>query len=483
MKEPSDTLPLDATASQAQLNASGDTNPTVVAEQKHAGAAVKAALIANIGVAIAKLAAAVFTGSSSMLSESVHSIADCSNEIVLIIGDKVSKHKLNSEHPFGWYRTKYLASFVVATLLFFVGGFFSTSEAVKKIIAVNGDPALQNANRMELVVALVVVVISACLEGYGLHQSVKEANERMKRTDTPKMGIFRFWKRTKSAELASVIMEDTLALIGLAFAFIGIGCAIIFDNELFDAIGGLMVGLLLVVGSLVLAYKSGSLLIGESVTPDTRERIVRAVEQTDGVEKLINMQTVHMSEDNILLCLKVQTSKLDRDYDVQTVDKIERNVRTALPWFNFEIYVEHAHSPATSSRYESFHRSSSPSGMSSTRSGRNASTAPSSWVTSTIAPSYFAMALRISWREAGSRLFVGSSSSSTLARDVTKVASANRVFSPPESTWVGLNASSPENRKDPRIERAWVSLSSGATLRRLSSTLTPMSRVSCSWAK
>ncbi|WP_242502430.1 cation diffusion facilitator family transporter [Bifidobacterium pseudolongum] len=312
----------------------------MVAEQKHAGAAVKAALIANIGVAIAKLAAAVFTGSSSMLSESVHSIADCSNEIVLIIGDKVSKHKLNSEHPFGWYRTKYLASFVVATLLFFVGGFFSTSEAVKKIIAVNGDPALQNANRMELVVALVVVVISACLEGYGLHQSVKEANERMERTDTPKMGIFRFWKRTKSAELASVIMEDTLALIGLAFAFIGIGCAIIFDNELFDAIGGLMVGLLLVVGSLVLAYKSGSLLIGESVTPDTRERIVRAVEQTDGVEKLINMQTVHMSEDNILLCLKVQMSKLDRDYDVQTVDKIERNVRTALPWFNFEIYVE-----------------------------------------------------------------------------------------------------------------------------------------------
>lgn len=275
-----------------------------------------------------------------MLSESVHSIADCSNEIVLIIGDKVSKHKLNSEHPFGWYRTKYLASFVVATLLFFVGGFFSTSEAVKKIVAVNGDPALQNANRMELAVALVVVLISACLEGYGLHQSVKEANERMERTDTPKMGIFRFWKRTKSAELASVIMEDTLALIGLAFAFIGIGCAIIFDNELFDAIGGLMVGLLLVVGSLVLAYKSGSLLIGESVTPDTRERIVRAVEQTDGVERLINMQTVHMSEDNILLCLKVQTSKLDRDYDVQTVDKIERNVRTALPWFNFEIYVE-----------------------------------------------------------------------------------------------------------------------------------------------
>ena len=206
MKEPTDTLPLDATASQAQLNASGDANPTVVAEQKHAGAAVKAALIANIGVAIAKLAAAVFTGSSSMLSESVHSIADCSNEIVLIIGDKVSKHKLNSEHPFGWYRTKYLASFVVATLLFFVGGFFSTSEAVKKIVAVNGDPALQNANRMELAVALVVVLISACLEGYGLHQSIKEANERMKRTGTPQMGIFRFWKHRKIIQMIHCLL-------------------------------------------------------------------------------------------------------------------------------------------------------------------------------------------------------------------------------------------------------------------------------------
>lgn len=326
--------------SQEKLQQANEHNPIVVAEKKHAGAAVKAALFANIGVAIAKLAAAVFTGSSSMLSESVHSIADCSNEVVLIIGDRVSHHRINANHPFGWYRTKYLASFVVATLLFFVGGFFSTSEAFKKLMAVTSDPTLRNANRMELLVALAVVVISACLEGYGLHQSVKEADERMKHTGQPHMGMFKFWRSTKSAELASVIMEDTLALIGLAFAFIGIGCAIIFDNEIYDALGGLCVGVLLMIGSLILAYKSGSLLIGESVSDSTRERIERAVIQTPGVERLINMQTVHMSEDNILLCLKVQTSKLDRDYDVQTVDKIEQSVRSSLPWFNFEIYVE-----------------------------------------------------------------------------------------------------------------------------------------------
>lgn len=286
--------------------------PGEVRETEHQGAAVKAALGANIGVAIAKLCAAFFTGSSAMLSESVHSIADCSNEIVLMAGGRFSRRQTDGDHPFGLYRAKYLASFVVATLLFFVGGFFSTSEAVKKLIAIVEHPALRDVNRMELLVAFVVVVISAVLEGYGLHQSVKEANERMDRTDTPRMGMFRFWRHTKSAELASVIMEDTLALIGLV----------------------------LIAGSLLLAFKSGSLLIGEAVEPDTRMKIVNAVTTTPGVERLLNMQTVHMSEDDILLCVKVQTSKLDRDYDVETVDKIEQAVRNALPWYNFEIYVE-----------------------------------------------------------------------------------------------------------------------------------------------
>lgn len=316
-------------------SSANNTNDIRQQEAEHQGAAVKAALGANIGVAIAKLAAAFFTGSSAMLSESVHSIADCSNEIVLMAGGRFSKHKTDGDHPFGLYRAKYLASFVVATLLFFVGGFFSTSEAVKKLFAIAENPALRDVNQMELLVAFIVVVISACLEGYGLHQSIKEANERMERTGVAHMGVF-----PKSAELASVIMEDTLALIGLAFAGAGIGLAILLDNEIFDALGGLMVGLVLITGSLLLMFKSGSLLIGEAVDSDTRKKIEQAVISTSGVERLLNMQTVHMSEDDILLCVKVQTSKLDRDYDVETVNKIERSVRAALPWFRFEIYVE-----------------------------------------------------------------------------------------------------------------------------------------------
>ncbi|NEG96897.1 cation diffusion facilitator family transporter [Bifidobacterium sp. SMB2] len=318
----------------------GEETTSTVKEPEHKGAAVKAALAANIGVAVCKVAAAVFTGSSAMLSESVHSAADCSNEIVLIIGEKASHHKTDGDHPFGLYRAKYLASFVVATLLFFVGGFYSTSEAVKKMQLVLSDPAAHTANRFELAVALAVCVVSACFEGMGLHKSILEARERMQRVGVERMGFLRFWRRTKSAELASVIMEDTLALIGLAFAGAGIGIAIITGDELWDAVGGLMVGLLLMVGSVLLATKSGSLLLGETVDTETRTKIVEAVTSTPGVERLLNMQTIHMSEDDILLCVKVQTSKLDRDYDVQTVDKIENAVRTALPWYRFEIYVE-----------------------------------------------------------------------------------------------------------------------------------------------
>ncbi len=275
-----------------------------------------------------------------MLSESVHSIADCSNEIVLMVGGRFSKRKTDGDHPFGLYRAKFLASVRRGHAAVLRRRILLDVRGGEEAYCDRGDPTLRDVNRMELLVAFIVVVISACLEGYGLHQSIKEANERMERTNTPRMGVFRFWRHTKSAELASVIMEDTLALIGLAFAGLGIGLAILLDDEIFDALGGLMVGLVLIVGSLFLAFKSGSLLIGEAVDSDTRRKIVEAVTTTPGVERLLNMQTVHMSEDDILLCVKVQTSKLDRDYDVETVDKIEKAVRTALPWYNFEIYVE-----------------------------------------------------------------------------------------------------------------------------------------------
>ena len=306
----------------------------------HAGSALKAALAANVGVACAKFAAAAFTGSSSMFSESVHSVADCANEIVLMFGDRASDRKSKGDHPFGMHRAKYLASFIVATLLFFVGGVFAVSQATKKLIGLLDGSVDRQVDSLELLAALAVVVISACLEGYGLHTSIKEARERMSRVKVEKDSLIGFWKRTKSAELASVMMEDTLALIGLLFAGLGIGCSMLTGDELYDTVGGLMVGLVLVVGSAALAFKSGSLLLGEDVDPRTHKLLSQAVNNTPGVERLINMQAIHMDEDAVLLCLKVQTSKLDRDYDVETVDKIEKNIRAALPWYEWEIYVE-----------------------------------------------------------------------------------------------------------------------------------------------
>lgn len=326
--------PVSSQPSQMGQTNGGNTKPA------HTGSAVKAALIANIGVACAKFAAAAFTGSSSMFSESVHSVADCANEIVLMFGDRASDRKSKGDHPFGMHRAKYLASFIVATLLFFVGGVFAVSQATKKLIGLLDGSVDRQVDSLELLAALAVVVISACLEGYGLHTSIKEARERMDRVKVEKDSLIGFWRRTKSAELASVMMEDTLALIGLLFAGLGIGCSMLTGDELYDTIGGLMVGLVLVVGSAALAFKSGSLLLGEDVDPRTHKLLSQAVNNTPGVERLINMQAIHMDEDAVLLCLKVQTSKLDRDYDVETVDKIEKNIRAALPWYEWEIYVE-----------------------------------------------------------------------------------------------------------------------------------------------
>lgn len=326
--------PVSSQPSQMGQTNGGNTKPA------RAGSAVKAALAANVGVACAKFAAAAFTGSSSMFSESVHSVADCANEIVLMFGDRTSDRKSKGDHPFGMHRAKYLASFIVATLLFFVGGVFAVSQATKKLIGLLDGSVDRQVDSLELLAALAVVVISACLEGYGLHTSIKEARERMSRVKVEKDSLIGFWKRTKSAELASVMMEDTLALIGLLFAGLGIGCSMLTGDELYDTVGGLMVGLVLVIGSAALAFKSGSLLLGEDVDPRTHKLLSQAVNNTPGVERLINMQAIHMDEDAVLLCLKVQTSKLDRDYDVETVDKIEKNIRVALPWYEWEIYVE-----------------------------------------------------------------------------------------------------------------------------------------------
>lgn len=298
--------------------------------------AVAAALAANVGVACAKFAAAAATGSASMLGESVHSLADCANELVLIAGRRLSGRRADdAHHPFGLHRVAYVAGFVVALLLFAVGGVFAVVQSVRRLTG--PMPAVEPG---ELAAALAVVAVSAVLEGYGLRASIREARARMRRVRVEDGGLAGFWRRTKDAALAAVMMEDALALVGLAFAGAGLTCSMLTGDGVWDALGGLMVGLTLMAGSAMFAWKSASLLVGEGLDEASARLVRAAVEGTDGVVRLINMQAVHMDEDMVLLCVKVETSKLDRDYDVQTVNKVEANVRAALPWYEWEIYVE-----------------------------------------------------------------------------------------------------------------------------------------------
>ena len=317
----------------------GQEQPTGIHPDSARGEAVKTALLANIGVAMSKMLAAAFTGSSSMLSESIHSLADCSNEVVLLAGRRFSRIK-DSRHPFGLYRSKYFAGVVVAILLFALGGLMSLAQSGIRLWDCLFDGQGRSAESGGMLVSLGIVCVSAALETYGLVGSRREAMSRAASMNMDYKGLYRFWRETKSAELASTIMEDTLALVGLVFAGMGTLGSLISGDAVWDAFGGFMVGLVLLVGSALLAYKNVSLLFGEGMSPEQEARLRGIVAAVPGVVRIIELQAIHTSEDTILVCLKIETSKLDRDYVVQTIDKVERAIRAGMPWYTFEIYVE-----------------------------------------------------------------------------------------------------------------------------------------------
>ena len=239
------------------------------------GIAVIAALVANILVALVKFAVFLFTRSASMLSESVHSLADSGNELTLIIGNKLSHRPPSRKHPLGWSRARYLASFIVAVSLFAIGGVYSASESIAKIRAVaSGGPDAHAVDASKMSVVLVVTLVCALIELWSLHNGIKEAKERFAETHNPgRFSLWKFWRGTKSSDIAVVLAEDTLAVIGLAFAFIGTAVAIATGDEIWDAIGGTSIGVLLIIGALLLGWQVASLLIGEGASEPTYQII------------------------------------------------------------------------------------------------------------------------------------------------------------------------------------------------------------------
>jgi len=289
--------------------------------------AIIAAFLANTGIALTKFIAWFFSGSASMLAEAVHSVADAGNQLLLILGGRQAKKAADKEHPFGYGRERYVYAFVVAIILFSVGGVFSIYEGIDK---------LQHPHELEnWWLPLLVLTIAIVLESFSLRTAIVESNHVR-----GKLSWVQFVRRAKAPELPVVLLEDIAALLGLVFAFIGVGLTVITGNPLFDAIGTLFIGTLLIVVAVVLGIETKSLLVGEGATDTDVESIEQAILAGPEAERIIHMKTLYLGPDELLVAAKVGFTADQKLLEVSTaVNVIEQRVREAVPAARV-IYIE-----------------------------------------------------------------------------------------------------------------------------------------------
>jgi cation diffusion facilitator family transporter len=294
----------------------------------HSGTkAIIAALSANLGIAVTKFVAFALTGSSSMLAESVHSVADSGNQLLLLWGGKESKRLPDTKHPFGYGRGRYFWSFIVALVLFSLGGLFALYEAYEKF----RHPEAIESWRW---VPVAVVVAAIVMESFSLRTAVREARQAR-----GEQGWFRFIRGSKSPELPVVLLEDTAALAGLVFAGAGVGVTLITGDGRWDAAGSAAIGLLLVVVAAILAVEMKSLLLGESASPDHVAAIREAL-AGEGIVSVIHLRVMHLGPEELLVAAKIEpTPGLSIAALANAIDAAEARSRAAVPLSQM-IYLE-----------------------------------------------------------------------------------------------------------------------------------------------
>ena len=294
------------------------------------GKAILAAFLANMGIALAKFVAWALSGSASMLAEAIHSVADSGNQLLLMLGGRKAKRVADREHPFGYGRERYVYAFVVSIILFSVGGVFAIYEGIDKLTHPHAlDPTWWW-------LPLVVLVVAIGLESFSLRTAVRESNLVREKGQS----WVSFVRRAKAPELPVVLLEDVGALTGLTFALLGVGLTVITGNPLFDALGTLMIGTLLVVIAIVLGVETKSLLVGEGANQGDHDRIVDAIVSGPEVEKLIHLKTLYLGPDELLVAAKIALSgdKTVREA-ADDINDIEKRIRDAVPVAR-AIYIE-----------------------------------------------------------------------------------------------------------------------------------------------
>ncbi|MEA2825767.1 MAG: hypothetical protein QOG43_206 [Actinomycetota bacterium] len=289
--------------------------------------AIIAAFFANLGIAVAKFVGFLLTGASSMLAEAVHSMADTSNQGLLLLGGNRARRQADDDHPFGYGRERYFWSFVVALVIFTLGSMFALFE---------GEEKLRHPHQLESApIAVAILVVAIALESYSLRTAIKESRHTK--------GDESWWcfiRRSKIPELPVVLLEDVGAEIGLVFALAGIGLSELTGNPRFDAVGALAIGVLLGAIAIILMIEMKGLLIGESANPEIRAKIRAAMQGDPDVRQVIHMRTQHLGPDELLVAAKLGVSPdLAFRQVADAIDRVEASVRAAVPEARI-IYIE-----------------------------------------------------------------------------------------------------------------------------------------------
>ena len=266
-----------------------------------------------------KFVAFVITGSASMLAESAHSVADCGNQALLLVGRRRAVRDETEEHQFGFGAERYFYAFIVALVLFTIGSVFSIYEGVEHI--------LHPEHVESAVVAFAVLGIAIVLESFSLRTAVIESSAARGASSW-----LAFIRRAKAPELPVVLLEDTAALCGLAFALVGVTLATVTHDGRWDGAGSIAIGALLGGVAVILAVEMKSLLIGESAGRDIERDIVAAIEGGPEVDGVIHLRTLHVGPETLLVAAKIAVVGADSAAQVaRGIDAAERRIRAAVP--------------------------------------------------------------------------------------------------------------------------------------------------------
>jgi cation diffusion facilitator family transporter len=294
--------------------------------------AIVAALLANTGIAITKFIAFLLTGSSSMLAESVHSLADSGNQGLLLLGGRRSRRAATPEHPFGYGRERYVYAFIVSIVLFSIGGLFALYEAFHKF----QHPEPITGQWWWVPIAVLVVAIG--LEGYSFRTAIVESNHVR-----GGQSWSQFVRTAKAPELPVILLEDLAALCGLVFALFGVSMTLATDNGIWDAVGTALIGTLLVLVAIVLAIEMKSLLLGEAATVGQVVDIRAALKGDDGsgIERVIHLRTLHLGPEELLVGAKLAVGRQDNGHQIAAaIDAAEQRAREAVPGLRLVMYLE-----------------------------------------------------------------------------------------------------------------------------------------------